>query len=184
MISIPSMDRYFARYPSFSGLIYVAVVVVFCLATIFLLADIVEQYRARNASLDVLSRLEGGNQHLHANVNIGSWPTGSPFLEGKSATVASATLLQRVTSIITRAGGTIISSAIERQGTQSKDGYVSVMATCEIEQTALQKVLYDIEAGMPFLFVDQLGVQALTTSGDTQRMQVVLAVSGKWPGAK
>ena len=38
---------------------------------------------------------------------------------------------------------------------------MSLVASCELEQPALQQLLYDIEAGMPFLFVDQLVAQAL-----------------------
>ena len=41
-----------------------------------------------------------------------------------------------------------------------------MIASCEIEQPQLQQLLYDLEAGMPFLFVDQLVVQTpLTASG-------------------
>jgi general secretion pathway protein M len=52
----------------------------------------------------------------------------------------------------------------------------------------LQKLLYDLEAGMPFLFVDQLDVQvpqttALNESG-SGRIKVVLGVSGQWQGNK
>jgi general secretion pathway protein M len=36
---------------------------------------------------------------------------------------------------------------------------VGLVVSCEIEQPELQKLLYDIEVGMPFLFVDQLDVQ-------------------------
>jgi general secretion pathway protein M len=61
-----------------------------------------------------------------------------------------------------------------------------VIANCDIDQPGLQKLLYDIEAGMPFLFVDQLVVQApvtLSTSGDG-RLHVLIAVSGQWQGTK
>ena len=37
---------------------------------------------------------------------------------------------------------------------------MSLIASCEVDQPALQQLLYDIEAGMPFLFVDQLEAQA------------------------
>jgi general secretion pathway protein M len=52
----------------------------------------------------------------------------------------------------------------------------------------LQKLLYDLEAGMPYLFVDQLDVQvpqttAVNESG-TGRIRVVLGVSGQWQGNK
>ena len=179
MISSLSIDRYFARYPSLSALIYAALVVVLCLITVFMITDTIELYRTRNASLELLSRLDGRN---HAQ--NGPWPAGSPVLKGKTATVASAALLQRTTNIITRAGGIVISSEIKRKGAQSKDGYVTVTATCDLEQTALQKVLYDIEAGIPFLFIDRLNVQAPMPPKKAGRIRVVLAISGLWPGAR
>jgi hypothetical protein len=44
-------------------------------------------------------------------------------------------------------------------GTQAKTGFVGLLVSCEMEQPSLQKLLYDLEAGMPFLFIDQLDVQ-------------------------
>jgi len=77
-----------------------------------------------------------------------------------------------------------MTSEIEAQGSHSKDNYLRAIATCEIEQPALQKLLYDIEAGMPFLFVDQLVAQAPMSPSEGKRMRVLLGVSGLWPGAK
>jgi hypothetical protein len=37
-----------------------------------------------------------------------------------------------------------------------------------MEQPALQKLLYDLEVGMPFLFVDQLDVQVPQTTAATK----------------
>jgi general secretion pathway protein M len=186
MISIHSIDRYVTRYPSLSALIYLALIVGLCLTTLFVVTNIVELYRARNVSLGVLSQFSGRSHALSVKdgTSIASLPAGSPVLEGKTATVASAALLQRIIDTITRAGGTVISSEIERQGAQSKDGYVTASATCELEQAALQKVLYEIEAGMPFLFVDRLVAQAPTPPAENKRLHVVLAVSGLWGGAK
>jgi len=61
-----------------------------------------------------------------------------------------------------------------------------MIASCEIEQAQLQQVLYDLEAGMPFLFVDQLVVQTALTdvASDTGKLRVLLAVSGQWRDAK
>ena len=75
-------------------------------------------------------------------------------------TVAGATLLQRVAGAITKVGGNIVSSQVDLQGPQAKDGFITVTANCEVDQPALQQLLYNIESGMPFLFVDQLVVQA------------------------
>ena len=56
--------------------------------------------------------------------------------------------------------------------------------SCEIEQPALQKLLYDVEAGMPFLFVDQLVVDSPEAANNVSRLKVVLAVSGQWLSRK
>ena len=184
MISIHSMDQLFKRYPSLAGLIYLALLVACGLTTIFMISDLVDLYSARNASLDVSSQFDARNRAPSGapGTTIDAWPPGSPFLEGKTATVASATLLQRMTNTIARAGGTVVSSEVQRQGAKSKDGYVTAMATFDLEQAALQKVLYDIEAGMPFLFIDQLAVQAPTPQAQSGRMHVVLTASGRWRG--
>ena len=56
----------------------------------------------------------------------------------------------------------------------------------EMEQAALLKLLYDLEVGMPFLYIDQLDVPVpQTTSASergTGRIRVVLCVSGQWQG--
>jgi general secretion pathway protein M len=61
-----------------------------------------------------------------------------------------------------------------------------MIASCEIDQSELQKLLYDLEAGMPFLFIDQLVIQPpLTLSGaGGGRLRLLLTVSGQWRGAK
>ena len=73
-------------------------------------------------------------------------------------------------------------------GTQAKDGFVGLLVSCEMEQPALQKLLYDLEVGMPFLFVDQLDVQVPQTTAANEagvgKIRVVLGVSGQWQAAK
>jgi general secretion pathway protein M len=58
-----------------------------------------------------------------------------------------------------------------------------VTASFDLEQPALQQIIYDLEAGMPFLFVDQLAVQGPApsmTSGE--KLRVLISVSGQWQG--
>jgi general secretion pathway protein M len=105
-------------------------------------------------------------------------------LEGQTVTVASAALLQRITSSITNAGGTITSSEMVQQGMQSKDGYVTAIANCELAQEALQRVLYDIEAGLPLLFIDQLVVQTSSAPQESGRLRVQITVAGLWSRGK
>jgi general secretion pathway protein M len=113
-------------------------------------------------------------------------PSGSAYLEGATVTVAGAAMLQRVAGAVVKFGGNVLSTQLDVQGTPSKAGYLSMIASCEIEQAQLQQVLYDLEAGMPFLFVDQLVVQTPLSgsSEETGKLRVLLAVSGQWRGAK
>jgi general secretion pathway protein M len=59
-----------------------------------------------------------------------------------------------------------------------------MVASCEIDQPALQPLIYDLEAGMPFLFIDQLAVQAPAISSGEGKLRILLAVSGQWQGIK
>jgi general secretion pathway protein M len=182
-------DRTIAHYlsrPLVALLLYATAVAAFVWIIFVAVSDLLERQRTVDAAADMLARLEGRMPGAPGDggSSMTGGPTGSPFLEGQTVTVAGAALLQRVAAAVTSAGGNVLSSQVELQGAQSKDGYVSLIASCEIEHTALQALLYDIEAGMPFLFVDQLVAQAPTTAPEGGRMRVLLSVSGLWPGAK
>jgi general secretion pathway protein M len=85
---------------------------------------------------------------------------------------------------VNQVGGNIQSSQVDVQGNQARDGLVSLLISCEVDQPALQKLLYDLEAGMPFLYVDQLDVQmpqaAAANEAVSGRLRVILGVSGQW----
>jgi len=183
MIRLHSIRDYLVRDNRVAGLVYVGIVIALGLTTFLTLADLAESYRARNAAVEMLSRLEGRPNSDHgAPKDLG--PTGSPFLDGQTVTIASASLLQRVAAVISTSGGTVVSSELAQQGTQAKDDYVIAIANCELEEEALQKVLYEIEAGLPFLFIDQLNVQASSDSGQGRRLRVRIGIAGLWPRGK
>jgi general secretion pathway protein M len=178
-----TLDRTLARYPAAGVAAFVAVVLALLLLTWSAIDDINDRRVALNAASDMLARLEGRSTKSGPGaLSEETIPAGSPFLEGQTVTIAGAALLQRVAGAVTKVGGNVLSSQVELQGTQAKEGYVNLIASCEVEQAALQQLLYDIEAGMPFLFVDQLVAQVPTSNTDGGRMRVLLSVSGLWPG--
>ncbi len=137
------------------------------------------------ASAAMLEQLEGRKARTPGGRPAETgMPAGSAFLEGATVTVAGAALLQRVAAAVTKQGGNVLSSQLDVQGTPSKAGFVSVVASCELDQPALQPLVYDLEAGMPFLFIDQLSVQAPTSASGEGKLRILLAVSGQWQGAK
>ena len=151
------------------------------------LTEVLSQRTDVAASAAMLEQLEGrGPIAARGQVPATAGPSGSPFLEGATVTVAGAALLQHVTAAVTRFGGNVLSSQVDLQGTRSKSGFLAVLVSCDIDQPNLQQLLYDLEIGMPFLFVDQLVVQTPASSAESRdgKLRIVLAVSGLWQDAK
>jgi general secretion pathway protein M len=173
------------RAGKLAALMYLGLIVALCLISTVLLWDTMQRYQASNAALETLARFQNLRRASNSGSNTEGWPAGSPFLEGTTVTLASAALLQRITTAITQAGGSVVSSEVEPQAQRPRDDYVKATATYEVTQVAaLQQLLHDLEAGMPFLFIDQLVVEAAPSSDKGERMRVRLAVSGQWRGAK
>jgi general secretion pathway protein M len=170
-----------------AAMTYLAVMVLLLVLIVSSAMDILGRRAAVDATATLLDQLEGrkvaASRSRGADVTA---PSGSPFLEGATVTIAGASLLQRVTAAVTQLGGNVQSSQIDLQGSQSKTGFITMVASCDIDQPNLQRLLYDIEAGMPFLFVDQLVVQAPSGSATLGegKLRVLLSVSGQWQGAK
>jgi general secretion pathway protein M len=187
MNSGQAITRTLTHSPLIAVALYVAVAGGLLAVAGLAVADILDHQRALAQTSDLLDQLQGRKARGGASSVAAEHP-GTPFLEGPTVTVAGATLLQRVAVAVGNVGGTIQSSQVDVLGTQAKDGFVGLVVSCEMEQPSLQKVLYDLEAGMPFLFVDQLDVQVpQTTSTNDQgtgRIRVVLGVSGQWQAGK
>ena len=179
------IERHLDRYPSSAVLIYAAVLLILLLICVSSLAEILRGYSELNNAAEQLTLFERRLPARRAETTTAAAaPPGAPFLEESTRTIASAALLQRLTSAITRVGGTLISSEVIPQSAQSKDGYVKVSATCNLEQGALQQLLHEIEGGMPFLFIDQLLTQADTEASKDGYLRTSLTVTGLWRAAK
>jgi general secretion pathway protein M len=181
-----AIARFLARNPAVAAGSYVALVLVLAFVACYAAADLYDRYQSVATANDLLEQLERGRSTPGAAANASGVPQGSPFLEGLTVTVAGAALLQRVAGAVTRVGGNVLSSQVDVQGAQSKAGVVSLVASFEVTQEDLQKLLYDLESGMPYLFVDQLAVQApdALTRGEGGRLRIMLGVSGQWQDTK
>ena len=181
-----AVTRALAHSPLIAVVLYLAVVGGLVVTAGLAVANIFDHQRALAQTSDLLDQLRGRKARGGAGPSAGH--PGTPFLEGPTVTVAGAALLQRVAAAVGNVGGTVQSSQVDVLGTQAKDGFVSLVVSCEMEQPALQKLLYDLEVGMPFLFVDQLDVQVpqttATNEGGAGRIRVVLGVSGQWQAIK
>jgi general secretion pathway protein M len=166
--------------------LYVVLIALSLIVTVIAVSTIAERRANVAAEENMLAQLEGRSPSARKDNGafLGAAPTGSPFLQGQTVNVAGAALLQRIATAITRIGGRLLSSQVDLQKADAKDGWIGLVVSCEIDQASLQKLLYDIEAGMPFLFIDQLVVDAPDTGVAGGRLKVLLSVSGQWPGRK
>jgi general secretion pathway protein M len=180
-------DRQLASRSVLGTLAYVAVVLALLFVAWIAASDLLDRRRAVAEQELLLAQLDHGRSTVAAPAGVPSEvPQGSPFLEGQTVTLAGAALLQRVGGAVTAAGGNVLSSQVDVQDAATKSGAVSLVASIEVAQADLQKLLYDLEAGMPYLFIDQLNVQVpdTVTRGEGGKLRVVLGVSGQWRGTK
>jgi general secretion pathway protein M len=171
--------------PVVAATAYAGLVIVLLAMAASSVVDIFGQRASVAASAAMLEQLEGRKvPTADGRSGDAAMPSGSVFLEGATVTVAGAALLQRVAGAVTKLGGNVLSSQLDVQGTQAKAGFVSMLANCELDQAALQPLLYDLEAGMPFLFIDQLDIQISNATSGEGKLRFLLGVSGQWQGAK
>jgi general secretion pathway protein M len=173
--------------PILAAAIYIGLVAVLLFVIVTSILDVVGQRSEVAAASAMLEQLEGRRPAAVGGASGDvTMPSGSAYLEGATVTVAGAALLQRVAGAVAKFGGNVLSTQLDLQGSQTRAGFLSMIASCEIDQPQLQQLLYDLEAGMPFLFVDQLEVQtSLTASGSASgRLRILIAVSGQWRGTK
>jgi len=182
-LAVAAPSRSSGRRQALAALAYVVVVAGLCGAAFSLASGLADRSSAVTSAEERLAELA-------ARARPGPTPpassdalsAGSPFLEGQAITIAGAALQQRVDAAVAKAGGVVVSSQIALDGPDAKDGFVNLSENVEIAQPALQSLLYDLEAGMPYLYVDTLGVQSPEAFGEaeTARMRVVLGVTGQW----
>lgn len=187
MTSAQRVEQLIGRLPWVAVVLYPVLVGLFIFIVTTTLIDLNDKRDAWSAALDILQQIQGRNPARRGSAGApDAVSAGSPFLEGSTVSVAGAALLQRLTGAVTRAGGTILSSQVDLQNLPSKPGFISVTASSELDGSSLQPLLYDIEAGMPFLFIDQLVVQVPTGVGNANgaKMRVLISVSGQWQRAK
>jgi general secretion pathway protein M len=186
MTGQPNFKSSLARHPAVAVALYLALTGSFLLVAVERIVQVNDRRASVAAAGDLLEQMNAraALQAQPVAKKDAAQPDGPPFLEGGSLSIAGAALLQRVSGAIAKDDGSILSSQLELQGAEAKAGSITMTASFEIAPDALQPLLYDLEAGMPFLFIDQVAVQGPANAGgtDRSRLRVVLSVSGQWRG--
>ncbi|MGJ4898479.1 MULTISPECIES: type II secretion system protein GspM [unclassified Bradyrhizobium] len=180
-----SLRRIFVNSPAASAILYAATIVALLWLGAAAVADLVAKRDQLNDTNAQLAQFSGRKRpDSSSSSDSVTAPGGSVFVEGRTVTIAGAALVQRLTEAISKAGGSVLSTQVELPAARGNENLISVVASCELEQPALQQLLYDLEAGLPFLFVDQLHVQQplAAAAGGVGRLTVLVTVSGQWQG--
>jgi general secretion pathway protein M len=169
-----------------AGSIYFAIVAALLASSLWFLSDLMARSEAVANAEKRLDQLAKRGQWRQDAAASAAGMAGSPFLDGPTITIAGAALEQRVSEAIGKAGGAITSSQVEFDGPDAKNGFVDLMTSAEVNQSALQAILYDIEAGLPYLFIEKLSLQSPEDFGEpeTGRMRMTIAVAGQWRAGK
>jgi len=112
-------------------------------------------------------------------------PSASRFFEARTITLAGAAVQQRLESAVSAARGRLASSKVE-VGPRGDERRLGLTAELTIAQPDLQALLFDLETGRPYLFVDSIEARAPEAGegADREAMRVSMTVSGQWGGPK
>jgi hypothetical protein len=115
------------------------------------------------------------------------------FLAGANYALAANTLQQHIVETIEQSGGKIVTVAVETPAaTEQTSRRVIVQVRSELDNDALQSLLYGLESGRPLVIIDSINVHRSTASADDEkndskhspRLTVELRAIGFYRGAK
>jgi general secretion pathway protein M len=144
------------------------------------------------AEIEAKSQLLEGMQRRGGSEEGGAGAAQFAVISAPTETVAASTLQQYLLDRLEQAGGTVQRVQAET-GRDAKAGGVR-RVTAEIvfdaSSDALQHLLFDLETGTPFVFVDTLSAQPASASGTAkigispEVLRSSLAVSSYWSSQK
>ncbi len=112
-----------------------------------------------NSHADTRPKLEAQLKKLHA---LESSQGG--FMRSESPALAAASMQDRVKRVVTKSGGTLTS--VQVLPVEDDNGYkkiaVNVVVAADVQ--ALRDVLFDLETGMPYLFVEDIDLRRSTVA--------------------
>ena len=118
-------------------------------------------------------------------LSTGGEKAASPFFEAHTITLAGAALQQRLEAAVTAAHGRLVSSRVE-VAPRGDERAISLAAELTIPEPDMQSLLYDLETGRPYLFVESIEARAPEKSAEASAgaLRVALTVSGQWNATK
>jgi general secretion pathway protein M len=119
-----------------------------------------------------------------AGISTSSADRDQIFLKGVSGSITQAELLKNISNRIASEAGVMISSSIDDAslGTPGKDHPIRIRTEFRMSNDHLQRLLYKIESGIPYLFVDNLVLRPASEPGSRDLLHAQMTVYGQWRG--
>jgi len=179
----PSVSRQsFLAVAAFFGLLFAVVL----WGAIYLVAarDLQAEFDTKVQTLAVLKRQMQPNRSGAGNTPRSS--ETAPVISAPTETVAASQLHKTILASLAKAGGSVHSIQAEATTDVTEDGLRRLNAQITFDGSigALQKVLFDLETAIPFIFVDSLLVQPTATPAPGTKigdaLRVTLVTSSYW----
>jgi len=142
------------------------------------------EFETKQRSLDMLMRQT--ERKLHAKHEAGPPAGEAAAISAPTETVAASELQKAILTSLEKAGGTLHSIQADATSDVTGEGLrrLNAQTTFDGSIDALQKVLFDLETAVPFIFVDSLLVQPTAAMGSTtgEKLHVTLVTSSYWKG--
>jgi hypothetical protein len=107
----------------------------------------------------------------------------SVFIPGETPAIAGAALQRIVADAVKAAGGRVIETEFARvEATEEDPGRVDLRVSFDADILSLQRILHQLETGMPILLVRSIDVQTSTeaTEEASPPLRVLMLVGGYW----
>ncbi len=128
-----------------------------------------KRYKANTATIDQLnSRLTRYQQLVNRRASLEQQIAGinknqqtkKYYLKNKTESLAAAELQSRISKLVSTSGGTMISTQPLNTMASGLLPRIRVRVRINADIEALRKIVYSLETGTPFLFVDNFSVSA------------------------
>jgi general secretion pathway protein M len=121
--------------------------------------------------------------YLHGKHAKAAWqPSVAPmtaFLEAPTSGLASAQVEAYLARLVAMHDGSLISSSVLLGGRGDAASAIRIQATIDISYNDLQGLLFGLETGVPYVFVDAMTLQTASNSEATT-MHVTLTLRALW----
>jgi general secretion pathway protein M len=136
---------------------------------------------------DMLTRLEAAHQRSGVKANVSEEIAAAPdtaFLNAQTSGLASAQLEAYLAQLALAQQASVVSSGVQQAAHSEAPEIVRIQATLDIHYTALQTLLYRLETGTPYVFVDLMTLQPPNTAeqrgSHDPAMKVTLNLRAFW----